>query len=104
MEWTPVPVFLEEMTLLSQANAAQWCEWNLHGRVIMSANELVGGLCIALGATEMDLRQRVCDQLLNNHSFTWTTIERWIKASSLSASEFLRHYTTMGAIVDGLFI
>ncbi len=70
----------------------------------MSANELVGGLCIVLSTTEMDLRQRVYDQLLNNHSFTWTTIERWIEASNLSASEFLRHYMIMGAMVDRLFI
>lgn len=85
----PVPVFLDKTMSLTQRKATVWCTWNLHGREIMSANELVSGLCITLGATKMDLRQRVHDQLLNNRSFTWTTIERWIEASNLSASEFL---------------
>lgn len=61
-------------------------------------------LCIALGASEMDLHQRVCNQLLNTNSFTWTTIEHWIEVSDLSIGEFLQHYTTMGATVDGLFV
>ncbi len=104
LEWILVPIFLEEIAPLTQTNAAQWCEQNLHGGEITLANELVSGLCIVLGATKMDLRQRVHDQLLNTQSFTWTTIERWVEASNLSVGEFLQHYATMGVMVDGLFI
>ncbi len=87
-----------------QVNAMQWCEQNLHGWEITLVKELVGALCVALGASEMDLYQRVLNQLLNTNSFTWTMIEHWIEASDLSIGEFLWHYMTMGATVDGLFI
>ena len=104
MEWTVIPVWLDELLPLKYKAAQDWCDRNILSQNITFETDLVPALYMALKVSERDLRVYVQDEFLNRKSFIHTTVQRWLESGLLSEAQLLTKYTTLGGKVDGLFM
>ncbi len=104
MEWTAIPVMLDDIAPLDFTAAQYWCDKNILSSDMSFEDELVPVLCMAFGVLEQELRIHVRDEFLNKRSFAYTTVQRWMETATLTESQLLRQYSTLGLKVDGLFI
>ncbi len=105
MEWTPVPLFTNEVSPIPMDQARCWCDKNLVGCDINECEEFIPVLCSCFEINEDDLHLAVRDQFNDMKSFSWVTIEHWVDVSEdLSTSVLLTSYSTRGAKVDSLFL
>ncbi len=55
MEWTPIPVMVDEIQPLEFSSVQQWCDRNIPAVDITFHEELVPALCMALDLMEREL-------------------------------------------------
>ena len=95
---------LDGITPLDFTAAQCWCDKNIPSSDLSFEDELVPVLCVAFGVSEHELHIHMQDEFLNKRSFVYTTIQRWTETATLTESQLLRQYLTLGLKVDGLFI
>ncbi len=104
MEWTSIPIWLDELQPLKFTTAQAWCDKNIPVKKLQFEDELVPALCVTLHISEYELCIKVRDEFLDRSSFTHTMVQHWTETARLTEAQLLTHYSTLGQKVDGLFI
>ncbi len=75
MEWTSIPIWLDELQPLKFSTAQVWCNRNIPVKKVQFEDDLVPALCVALDISECELYIKVREEFLDKSSFTHMTVQ-----------------------------